>query len=472
MMRNWHILDTATQAAPVWRVLRLLGVALFLLVAGGPAVIAENTAPSTTFFLQERQNAPVQRLRRQSPSASSVRAVRRASQPVWREPVRYAAPASSGIPATPAAPPEPPSFFIAVLGDSLGVLMAQGLQEAYAERPEIAVLRKAKESSGIVRDDFYDWPRAVRDMLAKPEHIDIAILIIGSNDRQEMPDKTSPLAFRGPDGVAISPEFLAAYANRVETISAQFRDKHIPLVWVGLPVMKNEKMSAELGQLNEIYRQRASKAGAVYIDIWEAFLNDSGKFDAFGPDLNGEIVKLRTADGIHFTKAGARKLAHFVEAEIKRVRDNAKPPDGPALAALPAPAPAAEPGNLVSAPAAAPALTFEPEDMDINMILRRQFGVAEPATEIAPPKPDSAAVLAGLPLPAEPAAPYFPQRPLAGPVTMLTALPLAPSGQLLERVARKNVAGEAQALVEQAFADGRLPKPRAGRADNFAWPQQ
>ena len=457
-------IHAAPPAAPFWRVMRWLGIALFLLVAGGPAVIAENTTgPSSTFFLQERQSLPLQRLRQQRPSTSYTKAVRRASPPVWREPVRYAAPPG---PYTPALPVLAPSFFIAVLGDSLGVLMAQGLQEAYAERPEIAVLKKAKESSGLVRDDFYDWPKAVSDMLAKPEHIDIAILLIGSNDRQEMPDKTSPLAFRAPDGVAISPDWQAAYARRVEAISAEFRDRHIPLVWVGLPVMKNDKMSAELGQLNEIYRQRASKAGAVYIDIWEAFVNDAGKFDTFGPDLNGEIVTLRTADGIHFTKAGARKLAHFVEAEIKRVLDTAKPPAGPLLAALPGPAAAApaEPASAVPAPGPAPVL--EPEEMDINAVLRRQFGTPEPVV----PQPGGNDVLASLPLPAEPAAPYFPQRPLAGPVTMLTALPLAPAGALLAKAERRNVPGEAQMLVEQAFADGRLPKARPGRADNFAWP--
>ena len=37
-----------------------------------------------------------------------------------------------------------------------------------------------------------------------------------------------------------------------------------------------------------------------------------------GPDFEGQIRRLRSGDGIYFTKAGARKLAHYVEREILR----------------------------------------------------------------------------------------------------------------------------------------------------------
>ena len=40
--------------------------------------------------------------------------------------------------------------------------------------------------------------------------------------------------------------------------------------------------------------------------------------------MNGQIVKLRTSDGVHFTEAGALKLAHFVEPEIRRTFEETK----------------------------------------------------------------------------------------------------------------------------------------------------
>ena len=457
------------QSARLWLAARLAGVAILLFLTCGPSVMAENngTSSSSTFFLKDRQSAPVQRLRRQRPSGqvSASRPNPRYAAPSWRRP-----PAATVLAADKPAPAIAPRFFAAVLGDSLGVLIGQGLQEAYADRPEIAVLRKAKESSGIVRDDFFDWSKAATDLLAGGEPIDVAVLMIGSNDRQEIPDKTSPVPFRAADGTSIAQEWLDAYGNRVEALAAKFREKHVPLVWVGMPVMKNDKMSAEMIQLNEIFRNRATKAGAVYVDVWDAFLNDGGKFDTFGPDLNGEIVKLRSADGIHFTKAGARKLAHFVEGEIKRIFDTSASPDLPVLAAVP-PQAVQEPARPAADTGVAGVPTAELADADINAILKQQMGGAGHDLPAASPVAGTSGLVA-LPLPAEPAPLFLPLRPVAGPVLTLTALALTPSGDLASRQDRKPAASEALALIDRAFAEGRLAQPRPGRADDFAWPRR
>ena len=41
-----------------------------------------------------------------------------------------------------------------------------------------------------------------------------------------------------------------------------------------------------------------------------------------GPDFEGQTRRLRTVDGVNFTKAGAEKLAHYVEHELRRVMTN------------------------------------------------------------------------------------------------------------------------------------------------------
>ena len=61
-------------------------------------------------------------------------------------------------------------------------------------------------------------------------------------------------------------------------------------------------------------RSRAEKAGAIYIDVWDGFVDESGRFVVQGPDFEGQIRRLRVSDGVHFTKAGARKLAHYRRA--------------------------------------------------------------------------------------------------------------------------------------------------------------
>jgi len=55
------------------------------------------------------------------------------------------------------------------------------------------------------------------------------------------------------------------------------------------------------------------KAGIVYVDVWDGFVDEDGRFAQSGPDFEGQTRRLRAGDGVHFTQAGARKLAHFVE---------------------------------------------------------------------------------------------------------------------------------------------------------------
>ena len=71
--------------------------------------------------------------------------------------------------------------------------------------------------------------------------------------------------------------------------------------------------------LNDLYRARAEKAGIIYVDMWDGFVDDAGNYNNYGPDFEGQTRRLRSGDGAHFTRAGARKLAHYVEREIRRV---------------------------------------------------------------------------------------------------------------------------------------------------------
>jgi hypothetical protein len=89
-------------------------------------------------------------------------------------------------------------------------------------------------------------------------------------------------------------------------------------MWVGLPSQRGTKVSADSSYLNELYRSRAEKAGIVYVDIWDGFVDEAGRYSAQGPDYDGQTRRLRSADGVYFTKFGARKLAHYVEREIQR----------------------------------------------------------------------------------------------------------------------------------------------------------
>jgi hypothetical protein len=129
------------------------------------------------------------------------------------------------------------------------------------------------------------------------------------------------------------------------------------VLWVGLPSRSGAKATADVSYLNELYKSRAEKAGITYVDIWDGFVDEQGRYNAQGPDYEGQTRRLRTGDGMHFTKFGARKLAHYVEREIERsIVSRAVPVALPPIEPGPQPGTAARPGMPVPRPSAGPVL--------------------------------------------------------------------------------------------------------------------
>ncbi len=195
--------------------------------------------------------------------------------------------------------------------------------------------------------------------------------------------------------------------------------------------MRSESLSNAALVFNDIDRQYGGAAGAHFVDLWEPFTDINSVYKATGPDVNGAIVRLRAADGVHFNKVGARKAAHFVEPEIRHALEARLQPTPPAENA-PAPAPAEGAPVAALPPAAAPSTA------------------PAPGGEAPQPAPEAAA----------PEAP--PPKPIAGKVQALTAPALSPGGAL---------AGLAQPNPPpQTPPSAAAPQP--GRADDFSWPSK
>ena len=97
------------------------------------------------------------------------------------------------------------------------------------------------------------------------------------------------------------------------------KSKGVPVLWVGLPAIRGPKGTSDMLFLDALYRDAAGKAGITYVDVWDGFVDEAGRFLQKGPDFEGQIRQLRTSDGIFLTRPGARKLAHYVEREVTRL---------------------------------------------------------------------------------------------------------------------------------------------------------
>ena len=160
---------------------------------------------------------------------------------------------------------------------------------------------------------------------------------------------------RSPDGVYEFREqrWVELYNKKIEEMIGVLKSKGVPVLWVGLPVVRGPKATADTLFLDSLYRDAAGKAGITYVDVWDGFVDEAGRFLQQGPDFEGQIRRLRSYDGVYFTKAGARKLAHYVEREINRLLaarsapialpTEPATPDANALPGQPAPRPLAGP---------------------------------------------------------------------------------------------------------------------------------
>jgi hypothetical protein len=310
-----------------------------------------------------------------------------------------------------------PSTAILVIGDALADKLAQGIDQEFAENPDVQIVRKTKPVSSLTRVDVFDWVEGARAALTGPQHYDVAVILIGINDWQ-------PISAAGATLDPGSDAWREAFGKRVDALLGVFKEKNLPVVWVGLPVMGSPKFSEEVESLNAIVREGVHASGGAFVDLHDAFIGEDGKYTDTGPALNGATVKLRTSDGVSFTQQGALKAAYFADVEVKRVLANK---------------PAAAPETIIASPGQPSAKG------DIERLIDQMAGT--------PPAADSVPLIAKIP-----------ERPAVGPVISLTTPERAADGLLTPPLARAP-----RPLTSSSFAIDQWRAAKPGRSDDFSW---
>jgi uncharacterized protein len=279
-----------------------------------------------------------------------------------------------------------PTTSVVVMGDDMADWLAYGLEDVFSDSPEIRILRKNKLGSGLLRYDAkgdLDWWHVARDTLTQ-EKADYIVMMLGLSDRGDIREKDiakeaetrakeqqvkepakdqakdqtkdeaekkggqksaktddtaetgAPAAQRSKKAAGPaefrSDEWEKVYLRRIDDTIAALKSKGVPVIWVGLPSLRGSRSSGDAAYLNDLYRARAERAGITYIDVWDGFVDEAGKYSNYGPDYEGQVRRLRLGDGVFFTKAGAIKLARYVEHELSRYMSSRVPvalPTGP-----------------------------------------------------------------------------------------------------------------------------------------------
>lgn len=245
-------------------------------------------------------------------------------QPYYGQPPPgYLPPPSQNDRPAPRGPSEPPlpkvtvvpkdadAKVVLVIGDFLASALADGLTFTFGDDPKLTVLDRNNAGSGFVRNDYYDWEKQLPDILNKvnPAYV---VLLIGTNDRQ--PLRTGPTTREA----LRSEPWEAAYRKRIDGVLQTLKVYGRPYLWVGLPPMASPSSSADMAYFNGIYKAQVEAVGGKFVDVWNGFADENGKFTMRAPDADGQVRTMRQGDGINLTRAGSIKLAYYVDREIRK----------------------------------------------------------------------------------------------------------------------------------------------------------
>ena len=371
---------------------------------------AEQNEPLAQFWLNEQARPPQPR--------------RHIVRPHMSPTPRRAAPVAERRQATSPRPSKvvaaQPDFVVGTFGDLYGATIVRGLGLDVPGLTGLTVVDQTGDDAELTRSPIEAWKQVIGAASEKHGQLDAAVIMLGADETGIPSDLES-------DNAAAS--WRNTYGGLVEQVAAAFRDKNIALIWVGLPPVRDEAENRRFLALNAVIREHASKMGATYVDVWEAFTDENGDYTATGPDVDGQTSKLRRSDGRGFTLAGSRKLASFVASDLKRLADGK------------------EAGKKLSAVSLDEQNLFDQAlQIDVNAQIRREAGLPAEAGPSVP--------LADMP---------------DGPVMTLTAAPVSTSGKLATLY---DEGGRPAGVAAAALDKGIVPSPRAGRTDDFSWPRR
>jgi hypothetical protein len=90
------------------------------------------------------------------------------------------------------------------------------------------------------------------------------------------------------------------------------------VVWVGMPPMQDPTLSAQLADINSVVEHQATlaKPPVTFVSSTKSLGTAAGGYTAFVTNAAGQIVNVRTPDGIHLTPGGGQVVAQQVIAQL------------------------------------------------------------------------------------------------------------------------------------------------------------
>lgn len=199
-------------------------------------------------------------------------------------------------------------------GDSLMQGVAPYVQKHLLENYEIKTVNLSKQSTGLSYPSFFDWPKTIKETIEANPQIKILVVFLGPNDPWDMPNPQGGRYLKFE-----SPEWETEYRSRIAGIIETAQQHHVRVMWLTPPNMRKPTLNDQMVYLNHVIEDQVQKSKAFFIDSRPILGNKNNVYSDY-LEKNGNSIKMRSADGIHFSPEGQKAIADVISQHLKVIQ--------------------------------------------------------------------------------------------------------------------------------------------------------
>lgn len=216
----------------------------------------------------------------------------------------------------------PPYRFLFVGDSMVQSPLGTDLEKKLMTLKRSFVIKKGVVSSGLLRPDYYDWPKKLNKFIGiyQPK---ILVVMLGTNDISALyhPKRKRFYAFN-------SKRMKRYYRQNVRNLMQIVNNYNLKAFWIGLPATEKDEVNEKLKVINSIHKDVARGFKNIYyIKTWDLFRNEDESVKKY-IIAEGRKKKIRSSDGVHYTEIGGAYAGKHIFKKIKEtIKRNPKIPE-------------------------------------------------------------------------------------------------------------------------------------------------
>jgi hypothetical protein len=224
---------------------------------------------------------------------------------------RDAMPSSSGLPEKALAIALGRKDRVLFVGDSLMQGVAPHVNVSLYKRYAIRSLDLSRQSTGLAYPGFFDWPRQVKEVFLEKQGIKLMVVFLGPNDPWDFPNPQG-----GPYLKFRSEAWENVYRGRIREMLEIAQKNGAKVLWLAPPCMREQDLNRNMVYLSELFSDEVKSHQEFFLRAGDLIGCDGERFVSF-MGSGEKKIKSRFDDGIHFTRAGQKRIAEEILSFIR-----------------------------------------------------------------------------------------------------------------------------------------------------------